>query len=250
MILQTGEYVSASYVSGIQSNKIGSRYSWSDYTVWYYEQDSCESVFNSFRQDSIVILTKAWLCMRSNNKQQVITVEQILSGRMELINSLSGDAGVLTLLKQYSGLTYLVTGESLFLDDKILWHIVNNEFPTILQDEKVISWIYSLASVAWWWALIPLCLMGMFFIAIFLISIAIVWMLYALLTMAVASIFKKPIQGFEQSCSATWLPLLFVSCVLDTILVLPWWWDILAFCVLMYILMSIYFADTKEPWLE
>lgn len=250
MFLQTGEYVSASFASGIQSNKTGSWYSWSDYVVWYYEQYNCEMVFNSFYEDSVVVLTKSWLCIRSDNKQQVLTVEQILSWRLEIVNSLSGNAEVLTMLAQYTGIAQLLTGESFLLDHNELGYIINNELPKILQDEKTIIWIHSLVSVIWWWALIPLFFVGIFFIAIFLICIAIVWMFYALFVLAIASILKKPIQWFGQSCSITWLPLLLLSCVLDTGLMLPWWWDLLIFCALVFALMSIYFVDTKEPWVE
>lgn len=246
IFLQSGEYINIQE-DAIISNKSGALFSWDD-TLSYQNLESCEEVFNdNVYADNAVVIIPSWICIINNSKQQVVTVKQLREARTSVLNELWSGSNT-GFMVDYPVIAGLLSGELVRIDNALLTQIVKTEIPTLFADKEFLSWIDSLLRLFSGWMMIPLYIIWLFIIVWILLAILVIRMLYALATRAIATVMKKPITSFEQACSVTWLPLLLLSFVFDTLVWLPWWWDLLIFCGLMIIIMKIYYADSNEVW--
>lgn len=244
IFLQSGEYIDIQE-DAIMSNKSGALFSWDD-TLSYQNLESCEKVFNdNAYADNAVVIIPSWICIINNNKQQVVTVKQLREARASIQSEL-WSGSIIGFMENYPVIAGLLSGEVVRIDNAVLTQIVKTEIPTLFADKEFLSWVDSLLRLFSGWMMIPLYIIWLFLIVWLLLVIVIVRMFYSLATRWIATLLKNPITNFEQACSVSWLPLLLLSVVLDTIILLPWWWDLLIFCFIMTILMYFYFVDKWE----
>lgn len=244
LFLHSGEYIDIQE-NTIVSNKVGSWFSW-DSTITYQNLESCEQVFNdNTYSDNAVVIIPSWVCIVDSNKQQVITVKQLREARASVLTELW--SGLNTgYMVNYPFIASLFTGEIVHIDSALLSQIVKVEIPTLFADKEFLLWIDSIMRLFSWWMMILLYIIWLFLIVWMLLAFLVVRVLYSIVTRLIAKKLKKPITNFTKACSVTWLPLLLLSLVLDTMISLPRWWDLFIFSATMAILMIIYYGDTKD----
>lgn len=238
-LLKNDEFISLS-ASGIQTNKSGVFFEDGAFLVQSLPEGTCEEAFNLSPKDGLTLTPNA-VCIRNNNKQQVVTATQILAIRKSIQQNLEqmNDGQVAQILAPYTGLNNLIQGDTLYIDATGLQVLLTQEVPQLLNDPSFQTKVLSLAKTISLIAIIPLAIALMFIVAFIVFVYLCIFMLYTYLTQLLFYIMKPRI-SYNRAFSITWLPYTFITILADWIFSMNWIVGTLLYVVLMIILIKIY----------
>lgn len=220
-LLKNDEYISLS-ASGIQTNTSGIIFEDGAFLLKSLPNGTCEDAFNLSPKDGLTF-TANGVCIRNNNKQQVVTAAQILAARKSLqenINQMK-DGQVAQVLAPYTGLNSLLQGDTLYVDAAGLQVLLTQEVPQLLNDPSFQTKILSLAKMVSMFALLPLAVGLIFVVALIVLVYLCIFMLYTYLTQLIFYIMKPRIP-YNRAFSITWLPYTFIIILCDWIFPMNW----------------------------
>ncbi len=225
--LSGDQYITVSEASWFVTNKTG---------VWFEDTRSvlevkldsnCEDWFTSNGAKQWALITNKSLCFNGNNKQQVVTWAQIMSG----VNNGSGiqDPETVSFLARYPSLSQVLSGDVITITtDTLQW--LETTIKAMTQDTQIISVIVEGISTVATIMLVPLWFIAVFFAIVMTIMLFIWLIIYSLITRAIAGIMKYDID-FEQAFALSWLPWIVVK-IAGTMVWFDWYLRILIWIII------------------
>jgi uncharacterized membrane protein len=231
--LNTGEYMLISAHSGLVTNKTGTIISTTDWEIVIDPSLDCESRFVTAHNWGFALTQKA-LCVYTNTQQQIFTYEQLLSG----IQSIDRWSGIWI---QLTGITHLLSWDTLYIDTTVLGHVHQDLVYLTTNKQLAQSLVDTLQSFKgiFLGVLIVMVLIFAFFSTLYHV---IVFILYSLLTWALAYILGMKDITLGRAFSLTWLPLLIIK-----MFALVLWFGIIvtSVCLLIVIGLIIHYTSPK-----
>ena len=205
--LSGDQYIQISEASWFVTNKTGVWFDQSNSKIEVVLDGNCEDWFTSNGGKQWALITNKSLCFNGNNKQQVVTWAQIMSGITN--NTGIQDKEVVSFLARYPSLSQVMSGGVITITtDTLQW--LETSVKAMTQDTQIISMIVEGISTVAMMMLIPLWFMTIFFVIIMTIVLFIWLIIYSLITRAVAGIMKYDI-NFEQAFALSWLPWIIIK---------------------------------------
>ena len=226
-LLSWDQYIQISEVSWFITNKTGIRFDQSNAKVEVNLSGNCENWFTSNDNKQWALITNKSLCFNWNNKKQIITWAQIMSG----ITSNTGmqNNEITNFLARYQSFGQILSWGVITIDQqKLIW--LTSDIKIITQDKQIIDilirWIHNIATIM----LIPLWLIAIFFATVMTIILFIWLIIYSLIARAIAGIMKYDID-FNQAFALSWLPWMVIR-VLGIVIWFNWYIGILVWIII------------------
>ena len=226
-LLSWDQYIQISEVSWFITNKTGIRFDQSNAKVEINLSGNCENWLTSNDNKQWALITNKSLCFNWNNKKQIITWTQIMSG----ITSNTGiqNNEIVNFLTRYQSFGQILSWGVMTIDQqKLTW--LTSDIKMATQDKQIIDilirWIHNIATIM----LIPLWLITIFFATIITIILFIWLIIYSLIARAIAGIMKYDID-FNQAFALSWLPWMVIR-VLGIVIWFNWYIGILVWIII------------------
>ena len=238
-LLKTDEFISLSS-TWFQTNKSGMLFEDGNFLIQSITTWTCEDAFSTSSKDGLMITPNA-VCIRNNNKQQIVTVAQILTARKSLQVDLAkmDDGKVAQILAPYTGINSLIQWDTLYIDANVLQLILTQEIPQLLNDPTIQTGILKLVKMVSLIAILPFAIFLIVVVAFVVLIYLLTFMLYSLFTQFIYYCMKKPI-SFKRAFSISWIPYLFIIIVTDWLFsIYRVWWTLL-YAIIIIILNKIH----------